>query len=250
MKKQNIYIFIAVLSIMISIISLSYTITFNRTKKEENVWCSKNFLKSSIKGIITGEIIEVKKGDKNSRANIIIQDNNENTVIYHDSNIEFKIGQEIKVEHSGVSYSIPPQATAICIDIIRDNPVNLGEPSNIEVSDKVVSIRIKDETLTDSKVTLILENHTNGGYSYGNPYSIQYEHNRVWYEIIPLNDLNFNLPAFNLKGKESIEININWEYHYGRLTKGKYRIIKDVFKESNGPTKDKDIYIAAEFIID
>ncbi len=41
--------------------------------------------------------------------------------------------------------------------------------------------------------------------------------------------------------------NVNWESLYGKLPKGKYRIIKSVLSNKN---KIEDIYVAGEFIIE
>jgi hypothetical protein len=252
MKKENLSIIISMVAIIIAIVSLSYAI-FGNTKSENNkVWCSNNLPKSSITGEIKGEIIEVSKATKNQRANILVKKNDGtgNIIVYHNSNIEYKTGQKVRVEHDGVNDSNPQQTAAICIEIIKDNPVNIGEKSKYLASDNLVSLRVKEGSLTNSKATLILENHTDDGYSYGYPYSIEYEKDGIWYEIIPNNDMFFIMPALGLKAKESIEISVNWEYHYGKLPSGKYRVVKCVFREIDTPiTEEEIVYIAAEFII-
>ena len=62
-------------------------------------------------------------------------------------------------------------------------------------------------------------------------------------------ELYFNLPAFQLLPKESKEIELNWEDGYGKLTKGEYRIIKDVdYEYEEG--RYESFYIAVEFTIE
>lgn len=113
-----------------------------------------------------------------------------------------------------------------------------------------VSLRVKEGSLTKTKATLIIENNTNREYIYGEPFIIEKETNGKWTELSPINEFAFNLPAYGLQAKTSIEIEIGWEYGYGKLNPGKYRIIKDVFLNSDSAIEEKDlIHIAAEFII-
>lgn len=252
MKHQNVSIIISIVAIIISTISLSYSMFGNNQSKNDKVWCSNNLPKSAITGELKGEITEVSKATKNQRANILVKKNDGtgNIIVHHDLNIEFKIGQEVRIEYDDLNYSMPLQTVAVCIRIIKDNPVNIGEKSKYVVTNNLVSLRVKEGSLTNSKATLLLENHTDNAYSFGYPYSIEYEKDGIWYEIIPINDLVFIMPALGLKAKESIEIGVNWEYHYGKLPSGKYRIIKSVFRKIDTPINEEEIvYIAAEFII-
>ena len=126
----------------------------------------------------------------------------------------------------------------------------IGEKSKYIVSDDLVSLRVKEESLTNSEMTLILENHTDKTYEYGNGYSIEKEESGIWYELKPIRDFAFTLPAYVLKAKESIEIEIDLKYSYGELYPGKYRVIKHVSLSLDRPLKPSDyIYVGAEFII-
>jgi|GEM_PF-1136008 len=253
MKKENLSIIISIVAIIISIVSLSYAILDNnKTKcKYSTVWCSANLSESTITGEITGKIIEVSKANRNQRANILVEknDGSGNIVVSHNSNLEFKVGQIVKIEHDGINESNPPQTAAVCIEIIKDNSVNIGEKSKFEVSDNLVSLTVKEGSLTNLNATLILENHTNNNYLYGTPYSIEHEKNGIWYEIIPLYDMYFTMQAIGLEAKQSIEIELNWEHAYGKLPTGKYRVIKDVFRELDKPLEEEILYIAAEFTL-
>lgn len=99
-----------------------------------------------------------------------------------------------------------------------------------------VSMSIKDDTLTGTGATFILTNDSAIDVIYGNPYSIQIKEDGKWQAIDV--DLSFTLPAYILKAKTSEEITINWEYGYGKLENGEYRIIKDFSYE-----KIKDNYV-------
>ncbi|MDD4608437.1 MAG: hypothetical protein PHD10_04845 [Bacilli bacterium] len=138
----------------------------------------------------------------------------------------------------------------LCLSGCTNNSVSIGKKSKYIVSDNLVSLKVKEGTLTKSIATLILENYTDDDYLFGKPYAIEKEVNGIWYELNPIKELVFNLPAYSLKAKERIELEIDWEYGYGILSPGKYRIIKGVFPNLDIPIEEDDIiYIAAEFMI-
>ena len=93
-----------------------------------------------------------------------------------------------------------------------------GEEINLD-------IRLKENSLTNSGLTMILNNFSNRDLEYGNPYSLEKYERGYWRTLKPINEIAFTLPAFNLNKNDSIELNVNWEYGYGKL-KGKYRIVK------------------------
>ena len=137
-----------------------------------------------------------------------------------------------------------------CTNESKNNSVDIGEKSKYVLRNDLVSISVNEESLTNSKATFTLINHTDENYDYGEPYLIEYEKDGIWYKIVPINDMNFNMIAYILKPKESREITVDWEYHYGKLSPGKYRLIKDVFRESDRPIEESDkVYIGAEFEI-
>jgi c-di-AMP phosphodiesterase-like protein len=110
-----------------------------------------------------------------------------------------------------------------------------------------VSMSIKEGTLTNTGVTLILKNDSNIDVSYGNPYIIKIKKEDKWQNIE--NDLHFNLPAFSLKSKTSKEISLNWEIGYGKLEKGEYRIIKN-FDYEKGKDRYESFSVYVEFSIE
>lgn len=62
-------------------------------------------------------------------------------------------------------------------------------------------------------------------------------------------ELNFKLPAYLLKSKETKELELNWENGYGKLVSGYYRIIKCIDIEKEDGTFD-NFYVSAEFTIE
>ena len=75
---------------------------------------------------------------------------------------------------------------------------------------------------------------------------MEIKQNGEWHEINV--EINFTLPAFSLKSKESKEIELNWENGYGKLTSGTYRIIKEInYEKEEGNVETFNV--AVEFTI-
>ena len=112
------------------------------------------------------------------------------------------------------------------------------------ITDDVISLIVKESSLTNSGAIFILENHTDTIYHYGTNYSIQKERFGIWFTLRPKNQPVFILMKYHLEAKESREIKIDWEYNYGKLTSGRYRFIKTM-----NPNSDSFL-VGAEFIIE
>jgi len=121
---------------------------------------------------------------------------------------------------------------------------NIGKKSEYNIDNSLVSISVKEKTLTNKGATFILENNTINTYTYGNPYFLEKKESGIWYELTPINDLFFTMPAYELKANETSEIEVNWEYGYGSLENGEYRLVKVITPE-NGSS----FYVAAGFTI-
>ena len=123
---------------------------------------------------------------------------------------------------------------------------DIGDKSDIKISQNDVTMTIKDGTLTNKSATLILTNNSDKNFQYGTPYEIEIKKDGEWHKINV--ELNFTMPAFQLSARENNEIEINWENGYGKLEKGTYRIIKEIdYEYEEG--KYKSFNIAVEFTI-
>lgn len=126
------------------------------------------------------------------------------------------------------------------------NEFEVGNRSDVKISQGDVSMSIKDGTLKNTGATLILTNNSDKEFQYGNPYKIEIKQNGEWYKINV--EINFTLPAFSLKSKESKEIELNWENGYGKLASGTYRIIKEInYEKEEG--NFETFNVAVEFTI-
>ena len=128
----------------------------------------------------------------------------------------------------------------------QKNEFDIGNKSDIKISQNDVIMTIKEGTLTNKSATLVLTNNSDKNFQYGNPYEIEIKKDGEWHKINV--ELNFTMPAFQLSARENNEIEINWENGYGKLAKGTYRIIKGIdYEYEEG--KYKSFNIAVEFTI-
>ena len=128
----------------------------------------------------------------------------------------------------------------------QKNELDIGDKSDIKVSQNDVIMTIKEGTLTNKSATLVLTNNSDKNFQYGNPYGIEIKKDGEWHKINV--KLDFTVPAFQLSARENKEIEINWENGYGKLEKGTYRIIKGIdYEYEEG--KYKSFNIAVEFTI-
>ena len=126
------------------------------------------------------------------------------------------------------------------------NELDIGNKSNIKISQNDVIMTVKEGTLTNKSATLVLTNNSDKNFQYGNPYEIEIKKDGEWHKINV--ELTFTMPAFQLSARENKEIEINWENGYGKLEKGTYRIIKGIdYEYEEG--KYKSFNIAVEFTI-
>ena len=128
----------------------------------------------------------------------------------------------------------------------QKNEFDIGNKSNIKISQNDVIMTLKEGTLTNKSATLVLTNNSDKNFQYGNPYEIEIKKDGEWHKINV--ELDFDMPAFPLSSQESKEIELDWENGYGKLAKGTYRIIKGInYEYEEG--KYETFNVAIEFTI-
>lgn len=122
-----------------------------------------------------------------------------------------------------------------------------GEKSDTVISN-MINMKIKENSLTKTSATIILNNKNNKTYTYGEGYSIEYNIDDIWYVATPISPLDIDYIAYHLKPNEKWEQELDWTHYYGELPSGKYRVIKSFNVDE---TRDDTSYKArAEFIIE
>ncbi len=99
--------------------------------------------------------------------------------------------------------------------------------------DGIVSFDVHDESITSSHASFTITNNSKESYYYGEPYMIEREENGDWLIVNPIEELFFLTIAYDLNPNDSIDLDINWENGYGKLDKGKYRIVKDIVNDNS-----------------
>lgn len=113
-----------------------------------------------------------------------------------------------------------------------------------------VSMIIKDGTLTKSSATVIItdtvkdEEHT-----YGDSFAIQKKRSNEWIDLDTIIDnYGFNMIGYGVNEDNILEMEVKWDWLYGELEKGEYRLIKNFAVNKNDSyLGSKKIYV--EFTI-
>lgn len=115
-----------------------------------------------------------------------------------------------------------------------------------------IIMEIKDGTLTNERLTLIIKDTTDYDYIFGEEFYIEEKTNDGWVRVKEIhNDYGFNEIAYYANNGNGLELEQDWKYIYGSLEKGIYRLIKTTFKQSDTPTTEKSqkYYISVDFEI-
>lgn len=112
--------------------------------------------------------------------------------------------------------------------------IHVNDLDNVEMS-------IKEGSLSNNGLTLIIKDTSKRNNIYGNDYYIEEFTNNRWNKVKTKNDLIFTSIGYRINGTK--EFKINFEYNYGTLKKGHYRIIKSTGKSGEAIRH----YLTAEF---
>jgi len=127
----------------------------------------------------------------------------------------------------------------------KENLLNL---CSIEMDENpLISMNIKDGSLTRDGAKLIIKDETNRDNVYGEGYRIDKKENGTWVELKPIIDnYGFNLIGYRVNENNILELDCNWKWLYGSLSDGEYRIVKST--SESGEVKQH--YFSVSFIID
>jgi hypothetical protein len=121
------------------------------------------------------------------------------------------------------------------------------EPTKYDTVNKLegVTMAIKDGTVSPTGLTVVFDSKLDNECIYGEYFLLEREVNGEWYGVPVAIEGNyaFKMIGYRLPPGGSSEWSVDWEWLYGILETGKYRIVKDIFRDN-----DK-YYMAAEFSI-
>ena len=116
-----------------------------------------------------------------------------------------------------------------------------------------ITMIIKKNTLTNKEATVIIQDNTGvGTYIYGESFKIEKKIDDKWNEVKKINNAAFNYKAYYVDRNGMLEMNCEWEYIYGELAPGEYRIVKDAMRNDKYQSTNKTVvhYLYAEFILE
>lgn len=113
-----------------------------------------------------------------------------------------------------------------------------------------VSMVALEGSITNTGMTIHFENETENDYIYGSSFSLKKNIEDDWYQVpIIVVDYAFDDIGHELPASDSREWTVDWEWLYGELDSGKYRIVKDVLNVRE-PGDYDTYYLAEEFTIE
>ena len=123
-------------------------------------------------------------------------------------------------------------------------------PSTFETVNNLegVTLSVKQSSVSSTGLTVVMSNRTDRSMSYGEFFSLDKKVNDNWVEV-PVIGGGFDDSTLHINAKHTKEWDINWEWLYGELTKGDYRIIKEVFDSYEATGIYKVYPLAAEFAV-
>lgn len=112
-----------------------------------------------------------------------------------------------------------------------------------------VTMRVDESTITPQGLKLRFENDSGSTGIYSDDFVIEEDIDGKWYKVPTIvEEYGFNDIGYDLPSKETGEWKVEWDWLYGSLKPGKYRIIKSILDfEDTG--EFETYYLAEEFEI-
>ena len=115
--------------------------------------------------------------------------------------------------------SILAISTMSYFETLNESEYNITEVENVSTS-------ITD--ISQTGATIIIKDTNVIKYTYGEWYKMEKEMDGVWYELpTKIKEYGFDSKGYNVDEKNEVKFDINWEWLYGKLPTGSYRIIKE-----------------------
>ncbi|MDZ4133347.1 MAG: immunoglobulin-like domain-containing protein, partial [Dethiobacteria bacterium] len=93
-----------------------------------------------------------------------------------------------------------------------------------------VTMTVREETVSSTGLTLAFVNNSDQQCIYGEHYVLEKKINQGWYQVpvVVEGDYGFDDIGYDLAPDEEKEWDVDWEWLYGSLDAGDYRIVKDI----------------------
>ena len=118
------------------------------------------------------------------------------------------------------------------INEFKEEFSHYNQVDNATYSVENISLKIKEGTLARTGVTLLIEDKNDIPYSYDEWYIIEKKINKNW-QRIRADNMSFNEIAWMVGKSRRLEQVLDWEWFYGSLENGTYRIVKRVYEHDS-----------------
>ena len=113
-----------------------------------------------------------------------------------------------------------------------------------------VTMNIKENTVSSMGLTLVFKNNSDKQGIYSNDFLLESKIKGDWYQLPTiLDEYGFNDIGYELPPSENKEFSIEWDWLYGSLDPGEYRIIKKILDFRDTGDYD-EYYLTAQFTIE
>lgn len=126
----------------------------------------------------------------------------------------------------------PAGVTAVAIELVAESYLTgTPIPSNTNSEIEGVSMSIEYGSVTSKGLTVVIRDENGSPYTYGEWYELMVFDGEAWEEapIVIEGDYGFNDIGLFPKEDGTLTLNINWEWLYGNLESGKYKIVKALY---------------------
>lgn len=112
-----------------------------------------------------------------------------------------------------------------------------------------VVMTIKKETVSSTGLTVVFENSSSKQCIYGEYFCLEKNIDGGWYQVpIVIDNYGFDDIGYELAAGDNREWTVEWDWLYGSLKSGEYRLVKDVLDFRNTGEYDT-YYLAAKFTV-
>ncbi|MBQ7031546.1 MAG: hypothetical protein IJN13_04160 [Bacilli bacterium] len=131
-----------------------------------------------------------------------------------------------------------------CSSVLENNKIDSEEML------ENVTMVIKDGTLTKTGATIIINDLNGDDNTYGESYRIDKKVNGKWQklDVVIEGEYGFHAIGYTVNENNTLEMNIDWNWLYGELPSGEYRLVKDAAVTKNN-TYIGSKYVYVEFVI-
>jgi len=160
-------------------------------------------------------------------------------------------GESVNIVYKGVFYDVY-NCIEYAMPLIKSKgtkfncTINLKEVPDLNEVDGV-TMTIKKGTLSNTGATVIITDINEIKYDYGTSFRIDVKKNDSWEEVEKIGDAYFNMIAYSVDKNNKLELKQDWSRIYGELSKGEYRIVKDICI-NEGCTEKKEF--STQFVIE